>query len=144
MRVIHRWWVDSPGRGPIMRKEFSCHDVSTYYEPYTWAAEKRQNSQIPQFTSPMSHKASFETKICTFLFWMVHCKYDQVHCGICETRLLMKLELTESIQACTKISDLVSWRGTLNEHQLRYALSMLYIYIYMKNNVLMDAPFSFK
>ena len=29
--------------------------------------------QIPWCTCPISHNAPFRTKICTFLFWMVHC-----------------------------------------------------------------------
>ena len=31
------------------------------------------NSQIPQCTCSISHNAPFRTKMCTFLFWMVHC-----------------------------------------------------------------------
>ena len=32
------------------------------------------NSQIPQRISSISHNAPFRTEMCTFLFWMVHCR----------------------------------------------------------------------
>ena len=34
----------------------------------------RPDSQIPQCTCPISRNAPFRTEICTFLFWMVHCR----------------------------------------------------------------------
>ena len=33
----------------------------------------RPNSQIPQYTYPISHNAPFRTEMCIFVFWMVHC-----------------------------------------------------------------------
>ena len=35
---------------------------------------KRPNSQIAQCACPISHNTPFRTEMCTFLFWMVHCK----------------------------------------------------------------------
>ena len=34
---------------------------------------KRPNPHIQQCTCPISHKASYKTDMCTFLFWTVHC-----------------------------------------------------------------------
>ena len=33
---IHRWPVDSPHKGPVMRKAFPCYDVITFFPSMLW------------------------------------------------------------------------------------------------------------
>ena len=72
--------------GPITKWLTSCkeHDDMHFLERNCWHLESvftgdhswwytKPISQIPQCTCHLSHNAPFRRKMCTFLFWMVHC-----------------------------------------------------------------------
>ena len=59
---IHQWPLDFPQKGSL------CGLLGLFVQDFNL-----RNSQIPQFTHPISHNAPFRTKMCAFLLWIVHC-----------------------------------------------------------------------
>ena len=75
-------WITSPGDGiprPDLSKKCVCFSIDGIgsCKRHNWP-----NSQIPQCTCSISHKATFRTEMCTFLFWMLHCGiWNRCHVG---------------------------------------------------------------
>ena len=92
--------------------------------------DHRTISQIPQCTSSIPHSAPFKTKMCTILFWMVHCEvWDMFIVGLFNlvyhqieaktkrwTRLILGTgSANEKRRYYIKLS-LIGWAHTQNEH----------------------------
>ena len=83
VRVIHRGPVNSPHKGPVTQKMVPFDDVIIMPDVsiYSWVKllplEQSSNwpySQISECTCTISHDAPFRTELCTFLFWVEHCR----------------------------------------------------------------------
>ena len=64
-------------------KSIHCHSQNAYPNAGSNMLDNWPNSQIPQYTCPISHNAPFRTEMCSFLFTMVHCGiWDRCIMGI--------------------------------------------------------------
>ena len=63
------WWTILNSKSALLTHNIWFESITTPVWPGHW-----HNPEIPQCTCSISRNAPFWTEMCTFLFWMVHCR----------------------------------------------------------------------